>query len=236
MKSKKLFSALLAAAMTLSLAVPAFAVDVDIADKTATAEQKTITIEGDIQSPSIKVTIPAITGNKVILNPYKLEYTAEDDSKSTEQVISTTQYLTNLSDTNVKVSATVTGVATGATFATTAISDSAKPVTTKQTFLYFEIFANDADNTEPAWKAYNPKAANQVLVSAKATTKSDMVVLAKAQADGSVADSLGYAAFRLAGDCAGDPTTPWDGTEAVSVKVAFTFMATSSAAGNPATT
>lgn len=234
MKCKKLMSAALAGAMALSLAVPAFAADKDIAADGANE----IDITGTLQAPTVKVVIPDDASTSVILNPYGLEVTVGSD-KATDQVINKTVYMKNLTQCNVQVSAAVTGTlpaAGGVTFATAPISTAAKAPTTKQVFMYFEMSTSTDGSTEPSWKAFGKTAAaNQIVVAKTASAAKTMVVMAKSPDGSATADANGYAAFHLAGDCADQSTTAWAATDAVSVKVAFTFLPTGAEASAPVT-
>lgn len=76
---KKLFSLLMAVAMVLSLAVPAFADDYwefkNTAESTSTAPK--VEVKGKFFVPTIKLFVPNLTGeNHMILNPYRIEYTS----------------------------------------------------------------------------------------------------------------------------------------------------------------
>ena len=207
---KKIISFVLACVMALSLSVVAFA-----------AGNET-EITGSTQVPTINVTVPA-TGT-VTINPYGLEVTV-DSVKVTDQIISGVTYLESTTLTALRVSATVTGTQNGNAKLATATTQGAKAPTTNSVFLYMEIGkATKKDGSgDPTWAtAYDSKAANQVLVSAKATTKADVVTMDKS-ADGTAAT---YAAFRLAGDAASAPATAWTTADTVDVTIAFTFLPT----------
>lgn len=232
MKFKKVAAMVLAGAMALSMAVPAFAADTDLEQSTE--------ISGTTQTPTISISVPA-TG-AVVLNPYKMSVdvsAAQDGSDMvTNQIISATNYIKNKTDVALAVSATVTGKTAGeAVFATATTQGGTKAVTTKSAFVYLEVIdagAGDDDAaTEPttaptdaSWKAYDAKAVNQVLLAAKAVTKANMLTV-PAVADG----ASSFIAFRLAGDAASSPTKAWTSADTVSATIAFTFTPTVQATG-----
>lgn len=231
MKFKKLATLALAGAMALSLAVPAFAAETDLEQSTE--------ITGTTQTPTISISVPA-TG-AVVLNPYKMTVDltpddTSDDVTSDAQIISANSYIKNKTDVALTVSATVTGKTAGeAVFATATTQGGTKAVTTKSAFVYLEVVnagaGDDADATEPTtaptWgTAYDAKAANQVLLAAKAVTKANMLTV-PAVADG----SSSFIAYRLAGDAASSPTKAWTSADTVSATIAFTFIPTVQATG-----
>lgn len=224
MKSKKLMSTVLAGAMALSLAVPAFAADTDLEQSTE--------ISGTTQVPTISISVPA-TGS-IVLNPYKMSVDISEDQDGSQevntQIISANSYIKNKTDVALTVSATVTGKTAGEAVFATATTQGTKAVTTKSAFVYLEVVnagaGDDGDATaptaEPTWSsAYDSKAANQVLLSAKAVTKANMLTV-PAVAE----DSSSFIAYRLAGDAASSPTKAWTGADTVSATIAFTFTPT----------
>lgn len=232
MKFKKIASMVLAGAMALSMAVPAFAAETDLEQSTE--------IEGTTQTPTISISVP--TTGAVVLNPYKMSVdvsAAQDGSEVvSDQIISATNYIKNKTDVALSVSATVTGKVAGeAVFATASTQGGTRPVTTKSAFVYLEVIdagaGDDADAVAPttvptdaSWHAYDAKAVNQVLLAAKAVTKANMLTV-PAVAE----DSSSFIAFRLAGDAASAPTKAWTSADTVGATIAFTFTPTVQAAG-----
>lgn len=231
MKFKKVATLVLAGAMALSMAVPAFAADTDLEQSTE--------ITGTTQTPTISISVPA-TG-AVVLNPYKMSVDLSEDQDGSEvvtnQIISATNYIKNKTDVALAVSATVTGKVAGEAVFATATTQGTKAVTTKSAFVYLEVIdtgaGEDGDATAPAtaptdasWKAYDAKAVNQVLLSAKAVTKANMLTVPAVAADNS-----SFIAFRLAGDAASAPTKAWTSADTVSATIAFTFTPTVQATG-----
>lgn len=255
MKFKKIVSAVLAGTMALSMAATAFASDTEIStiDGLTTASNTEIT--GTTNVPTIKVTIPA--GGAVVVNPYKLAYIVDvgddaddpsDDTTSTSQIISATQYIKSESDVPLKVNVSVTGKTEGeAVFSTASVASNTK-LTTKSAFVYFQIKGataakSDSDDTivitDPAdWGTFSATDAGTVVLATKAVAKANVVTLAAAT---EVANTAGddtvvvpaVAAFRLNGDAVASPAKGWTATDKISATVAFTFTADAVTAANP---
>lgn len=199
MKKNKLFTLVLAGVMALSMAVPAFAEEVNIT--------------GSTQAPTISITVP--TEGTVVINPYRMTVEVEEE-EVTDKIISAVQYIVNESDVAVSVSATVTGTVAGeAVLATAALKGTE---TTKSVFMYLEVAEATADDGtgDPEWATAYDKATH-VIVNAKGTTLSNILTLDAGDEDPT------YAAFHLAGDVASAPATAWTDADTVSVKIVFTF-------------
>lgn len=234
MNFKKIMSTALAGVMALSLSAPVLAADTDLVQSTE--------IEGSTQTPTISISVPA--NASVILNPYKMSVDltpddTDDDVTSNAQIISATNYIKNKTDVALSVSATVTGKAAGEAVFATASTQTGKAVTTKSAFVYLEVIdagaGEDGDATEPAdaltddsWKAYDAKAANQILLAAKAVNKANMLTVPAVAEDAS-----SFIAYRLAGDAASSPTKAWTSADTVSATIAFTFTPTVAATPAP---
>ena len=247
MKCKKLASLVMAGALTLSLAAPAFAAtDTEITDIGAIGTASNTEITGTTNVPTIKVTTP--NAGAVVVNPYKLTYVVDvgddaddpsDDTTSTNQIISAVQYIKSESDVPLKVNVTATGKTEGeAVFATTTTVGNTK-LTNKSAFVYFQIKgataakdsgADTVSITDPDWGTFSATDAGTIVLGAKAVTKNNTVTLAAAT---EVADEAGtgtvtipsVAAFRLNGDAVTSPTKAWTGADKVSATLAFTFTA-----------
>lgn len=216
---KKVLSLVLALAMVLTLAVPAFA--------GSSTPSNTTDITGTTKAPTITVTVPASAA--VTVNPYKMEVTVGSD-KVSDQIIFATQYVENTSDVALVFDVTVTGKKEGnAIFSTT--STAGKIVATNSVFLYAEFGAATADDGsgDPTWgNAFDTKATNMVAISDKAVTKKAVAELAAT--DGSTAN---YLAFKLAGDASSQPTTAWTASDKVGATIAFTFTAKATTPATP---
>lgn len=213
---KKVLSLVLALAMVLALAVPAFATTQAVTDSTP-AE---IELDAAVGAITLDVTLPAAVDPN--LNPYGLEVGA---SKDTSQIISEAMFIENASAVDVRVDVTATGTPTaGVTLATATANNPAKPVTTKSIYAYFEIMEATNGSTAPTWAATaDTKAANIIPIAAKATTKTNVITMAKKGTTSS------FAAFHIGGDMAPAPTTAWTTDDKVTIKLAFTFYPTTKA-------
>ncbi len=222
MTMKKITSLALSGALALSLSAPAFA-----------AETATMNYEGSVQAPAIAVTVP--DSGTIVLNPYKMSFTPDGASDAvTDQVYSGTQYIYSESNVPLKVSASVTGTlptsqdkANAVTFATAPISTAKTQPTTKNVFMYFELVATEDNTSEVEWAtSFDSKSTNQILLSAKATEKKDIITLPVATVNGNTTTPAGYGAFRVTGDAVSAPANAWTEDDAVTAAVAFTFTAT----------
>lgn len=110
-KAKRILTGAMAAAMSLSLCVPAFAT-------TTTTPNKETAITGSFEEIPIAVTVPETATAKI--NPYGLpvEFTKSDKTTkakiSGQQITTAPSGITNDGEVDLKVSATVVGTQTGA--------------------------------------------------------------------------------------------------------------------------
>lgn len=238
LKLKRLLSAALAGAMSLTLATTAFA-----------AGNETV-ITATFDEPEIAVTVPATVA--AFINPYGVDvnYDASDDARvlSGFQILSAPNCIYNLSGMDLSVSATVTGEVVERTdkdttkalkFATA--STDGGTATTKSAYVTFQMKVDNGivgEATDIVGDLYNPLAENwaadadadgEVVVKAGETAGEDLVALKKA--DFSVANKTkvvagGGALIRLNGDCVTAPKVAWDEQDSFKVTVAYTFMPT----------
>lgn len=233
---KKVLSLVLALALVLGLAVPAFATD----DGTVSDVTKsyTTTITGVTPIPTIKLRIPATGG--VVLNPYgmkvslsmdengKPQATPDDTDGSMDAIISATQVIESESEMELAVSATVTGkAATGVTF----LTKEATNETTNSVYMYvgfkdiISTAAADFDDavqaaTIPSTPVAVAKAGDPsdcVLISSKATTAK--VGTLELNASGKKSGL----AFKLGGNAVSAPIKPWTDKMTAGATIAFTF-------------
>lgn len=217
MKMKKLLSGAMAAALSLSLAVPAFATNTVLNGVEGLAEGATVEVTGTTQTATVKVTVP--TTGSVVLNPYGLDYTHEGQTV-TDQIISADQYIVSESNLPIKVSTTVTGTieGTGDFMATTAAGETDKKVN-----LNFEIGATSDGSTPSSSATSYPLAKTPV----------DCTDIVMDEADG----ANPAISFKFTGDAAKNPTNPWTTEDVVGASIAFTFALDNSAnAGGGSTT
>lgn len=219
---KKVLSLVLAMALILAVAVPAFATETTLTDPAKAATGASTTVTATPKVPTINVVVPKTAS--VVVNPYQMSV-GEGAAASQDQIISATSYITNKSDIKLNVGVSVTGKAgSGVTLASaTAVSEK-----TNSVFLKFGI-NNSADNTSPLDFSTLP-AANTVVVSA---TKQDITGLELAATTESAPN---YLAFAVTGDAATAPDKPWTAAMTVTTTVAFTFtpVANTVAAGGGA--
>jgi len=213
MKIKKLGALIMALAMTLALAIPAFADNSDAS--------RSITSTGANQLGVIDVTLGADSG--VTLNPYQMKATITPAGgtaqNSYHQVFFVPVKCTNKSTWGLKVNASITGAIVGgaAQFVTSVPKDNA---TTKDVFLYAE-FGVSAKDEEPAWGTAYTKAANQVLVGADASAEKTVATLGAASSD-----KPNYLWYKFDGALTKSPETAWATGDKVNATIALTFLPT----------
>lgn len=249
-KAKRILTGALAAAMSLSLSVPAFAT-------TTTTPNKETAITGSFEEIPIAVTVPK-TGTAKI-NPYGMPVTFEDSGGNKKTIagqITTTPYgIVNEGGTDLKVSATVVGTQTGAfKFVNDAVTvlgngsegdpDYVAPSTLANGFVYLQAKLGttapatpDADGKNDAiwgictgtWdSAYNPDTDIPVTTIAATAVAKELGTLKKATlaTDGTAVtsyDGASVMAIRLSGVVTEAPRTPWAETDGFTVNVSYTF-------------
>lgn len=241
LSTKKVVSGMMAGALALSMAVPAFATDITNSEGLATGASTEVT--GTTTTPTIKVTVPATGG--VVINPYKMSVKVDltggsNKVANTDQILSTPWYIKSESDVKLDVYATVTGKAEGnAVFASAELKGTE---TTNSVFMYLEALpatANSSADLEfdaPNWAGTFDKTKHLVLANNKAATmKTPIATIEAAEFDGDVGEA-GYAVksgeytgvgFHLAGSVVANPTKSWASADKVSATVAYTFVAKS---------
>lgn len=239
MKTKKLLSTLLAGAMALSLAVPAFAADETVLTGNGTDGISASTeITGTTQTPILKLTVP--DSGSVIVNPYKLTVTPTDGDATTDQIISATQYIKSESNVPIAVSVTVTGKLPESggevVLATSALKGTE---TTKSAFVYFECVQAEYDLSGGNWNAVTwangfDKAKHAVL-STKGASLSKVVTIPAAESADWTASTPTLtkcygAAFHLTGSVASTSTKAWTSSDTIGATIAFTFLPQAAAA------
>lgn len=215
MKVKQLAALGMGSLLALSMGVPAFA-----------ASAPTTKIKASCKLPEVRVSVP--TTGKVYINPFKMKISGkiggEDDE---EQIISVPSGIANLSEVPIEVNVTVTGtVKSGSDMTLSTTSTYGSKTTAKKAFVFFQMqVANpkDVENNyaDVSWDGgYNPK--THVLVTTAGKTMKNIVTLAAAKEDGSIAEE-GVGAFRLSGDTVANPKNPWNSKDGLNVNIAFTF-------------
>lgn len=245
MKTKRIISLLMAAAMTLSVGVSAYATSTDVnittSDKLSTGG--TVKVTGETNVGVVKVTVP--TAGKLVINPYSLNYKVDDTTTKTDQVIYPTQYITSNSTASLDVTATVAGLPSNNA---KLVAEPFDPIAThtagekvpNNLFLVMQTkdVAAAATPTEPTWTAIDKDTDittgdfaddgngyfHALVVSARGTATK----VGKLAASTDTADDAQqtYVAFRLAGLAEKNPSTPWTDKDKVTATIAFTFAPT----------
>lgn len=210
---KKFVSMFLALVMALALTIPAM------------ASSGTVKVDGSIQVPTLNVVLP--TTASMIMNPYNMtvKLDPKDATKtSTDQIISPTMEVKNLSNIGIQVGISVSGT-TGKGDVTFAAS-SAAASTTKEAYIYvaFEIGDTGLDVTDT-----NGTGNETVVLSttaAEPTTFATTVAAASgntlaASTDAKTPATNGVLGFKFFGDT-GNVTT-WTDKDTLGASIAFTF-------------
>lgn len=246
---KRFASLVLSGALTLSLAAPAFA-----------APNMETEITGTYQAADIAVTVP--TKGAVIINPFGLDLKlkeigddgnaasgAADATISGQKIVTAPMFISNESEMNLQVGATVTGTPNGdLRFA----SESAAESTSKTVYAYLQATPATAlsgvstgitaANKAAAYAAWAPEAydaTTDVLVSDRETSTTNLVTLKAATlATSGNTTTITYKAgsiamVRLSGDCPTSPRDAWTAADPTAnpavagdgftVNVAYTF-------------
>lgn len=220
MKRKKLLSLILALAMALSLAVPAFASGAS----TTSGDKQSLNMIAGMNTGVINFTMGPAT--PVILNPYQMKATVNsgDSTGSYRQIYSPAVKCINNSTFPLSIDATVTvkpSAPSGSTASTAKIVSavpSASVTNEKQVFLYAEFGVSDNASTEPVWAtAYNKSATNQVLASQTGTSKTGVAKLAATNG------TANYLWFKFDGAATKTPDVAWLPTDTVDATVALTL-------------
>lgn len=218
MNMKRFGSTLMAGALALSLATPAF------------ASNNTV-ITGTYTPITLRVTVPS-TG-AAIINPYGLPYTLGESTISGQQIVTTAPLvLQNRSSVALAVSANVTATASAnVTLEASSASTDYTTETGKKLQVVFEAFkadtlnglnATDNDTLRPLFAALD--SADAVLTADVVTTAggddTTGTLVLRESADGEVQEG-GAAFFRLTGQAAKKAT--WAADDTFTATVAFTF-------------
>lgn len=210
MKRKRLFCAILTAALFLSIQ-PAVI---------ATGNMRSTIIRATCKLPTIQVTVP--TNASVYINPLRLPVSI-GDGDADEQIISTPAAIANKSEVPLSVDVAVLGAVKTGSGMTLAAAPTGGTGTEKSAFVYFEIKQADSEFLEDVqWDPFYDAANHMVILDGVPVTRQKIMTLPAKTLDGEVAKG-GYAQFRLTGDAVLDPTTPWNNRDGINVVVAFTF-------------
>ena len=212
---KKILAIALLGAMTLSMNSVAFAADtvVNAPEPTSGVYKADVDVSTEVSVPTIKITVPGDT--KVAINPYKMAYEM-DSVEYTDVLANAEKAIKNESDVAISVSATASAKASEGSevvLATTALKGTE---TTKSVFAYLEV-AEKTDESTAFAESFNTKAANQLALTTKETTKKGMITLAAGDATAT------YAGFKILGDAAAKPAKAWTTADKMDISLVFSF-------------
>lgn len=210
MKRRKLISSLLALALTLGLAVPAFATDTTLDAANPSTE---ITVGTELNVPTISVTIAPLAN--MVINPYKLEYTG---TTSKDSLITVPALITNASGVGIKITAKpYISKANGVTIVET--KSQAESATTDPTAFMEFMFAtavsskDDIATTGASWDADGSG------VTLKSSSTGDGVSPATLQLAKATDDTTPtYGAYKISGATGGKT---WTDENKFEVKILF---------------
>lgn len=176
-----------------------------------TPEQQVPTEETDgslpEETPVINVSVP---GNcRVIINPYKLEVELDGETH-TEQIVSETCAMTNLSEVPVSVSVSASGMVYGQGDMMFVGDPPAKETYWKELFLYVEFLHELSGGT---WSWQYTGAANQVPIAPEPYERLNVLELGSGE--------TGF--YRMFGAVTTYPELPWDIGDDFRVTLTFTF-------------
>lgn len=211
---KKVLSVVLALAMVLALAVPAFATDnTSLADIGKAATGASTDMKGETKVPTIDIVVPK--NASIIVNPYQISVTPTGGTATQDTVISPVYYITNKSDIKLDVGMTVTGKAgSGVSFADAAPTSSE---TANAVYLKFEA-APTATQAEPTWASATGVQSVKVTKTAQKLEGATGIKM-----DAASTSTPNYIAYHVSGSAATAPTKPWTTAMTAGVTVAFTF-------------
>lgn len=209
---KKLLSMALAGALVLSAGSASQAAD----------NSKTFDVTGTYTEPTITVTLSNPSAQMAI-NPYGLTQAvagiAVGDDLQREQLVNKVETITNASNVALAVNAKVSATPSGNLKLTTAVFKDRLSEKTNSIFAFLHMEKGSAAVTIAADEnhLYDPKAGNQVVFGTKETTKKGLVTLDSASGTDKVAS------FKILGDVAPNPTTPWSTEDKMDFNIVFDF-------------
>jgi len=232
-KFKKLASMVLACAMILALAVPAFAT-VTYSDKNA----QNVTMKGATATAKIQVSLPsggALT-NSFVLNPYNVKYKlavaggTEAEATATEmakQVVSPILAITNATNCKMQVDVAVTTTLGGnlKLLAAPYAEDAYKTDTKNNAFLYVNLATSATALTDSTADINTYAESTSIVLKSGEVKKVNYLQTAAASSD-----APNYIFIQFGGQMAQAATTPWTEKDTATVAFAFTFTPNPNAA------
>ena len=205
---KKLASFALALAMCLALALPAFATQ---------TSRLSSTLESML--PELAMTMP--DSATIILNPYRMATTTSGtgiDSGDRFQIMNAVFSVVSATTAKVHVSATVTGTAKGATFATAAI---APGDTNKNVYLTLtHAISHSATAAVPV--ADDATSPTNVLVVSDSEQTLNWDLPAASPVGTETTNTPQRVDLQFGGNCSDSPESPWTSSDTVSCSFVFT--------------
>lgn len=233
MKFKRFATMALAGAMSLSLAVPAFAQSTEVT--------------AAYSSPTISVDVP--TKGAVIINPFGLDVEMAEDAADTantnkvtisgQKIVTAPMALKNKTKMTLGVNVTLTGTVAATSDMRLAAEPLAADDTSKSAFVYLQaapstlagatsaVTATAVATAFAAWEPAAYSANNDLILGTRAASKENIVTLKAAKMDSNGAFEeykAGSIAFvRLAGDAVASPRTAWTDDDGFTANIAYTF-------------
>lgn len=225
-KFKKLAALALSGAMALSLAIPAFAADTAIKDETTMTKGLATAITGTTEGVTLNITVPG-AGN-FIVNPYKKTIDAatklsitvanNEEGTTTEQIISTTQYLINNSDVPVQAYVSAVGKVAGkATLLDEGTDRDDESKWLELSFQWREVSDEEYQLGETSLGGWGRS------VRINSTAPDEATDLGRMAAYDADADVGSYIAYGVTGEANSSPSSLWAETDTASVTATFTF-------------
>lgn len=186
------------------------------------SNQRATIVEAVTRLPVINVIVPSSVD--VMINPLQMPVQVNGEEVR-DQIICQPSFIANASDAALKVDITVTGAVAQKSDMQLVSSSTGGTGTAKNAFIYFEIMQateSQVENERVPWEPAYDASKHLVVKDGVAAAKQNVVTLPPMTKDYEIAKN-GYAAFRLAGDAAKDPATPWNTNDGINVTVAFTF-------------
>lgn len=164
----------------------------------------------------IRVTVPQ--SGHIFVNPYGMKVTLEGQ-ESTDEIVSTSQVITNNSSVPVIVQASAVGSIVNGSSAAFVSSPPLEDSGEKEIFLYAEFQTQPSDPENENWQGSYTGADNQILIDEHPSEPQPVLEL------GESGTETACGVFRLFGETTYEPEDPWVGEEVFEVVLTFTFQA-----------
>ena len=240
---KKLLSLLMACAMILALAVPAFAAGDAYFDYDSESDQLTQPIEFQARMfvPTVKLSLPKITENPVVLNPYKIAYdgttvtantlngkAVTNSTDQTKQVISPVYKIQNATDVKLNYSVVATATTEGKLALANsqiAANDTGNKAYVAVVFRKVGVLAANAvanDNSVEQTLDGSDKANFETIV-LKTTGEAKTDNTQPKYLNPATTDAPNFLEFQFQGSLSRLSTNPWTDDDKLTVNMTFTF-------------